>query len=108
MFIIVESPFRGKNRFERKVNLAYAAKCCYHVYEQGHIPFASHLFFPEFLDEDDPKERAAGIEAGYYFWSIADEVWFFVYREWSKGMTMALTKVRAENKPYQILNLPQY
>jgi hypothetical protein len=107
MLIIVESPFRGKDRFERKANLAYTAKCCYYVYEQGHIPFASHLFFPEFLDEDAPKERLAGIEAGYFFWSMADEIWFFTRRGWSRGMDMALEKAKKEGKHFQILEIAQ-
>jgi hypothetical protein len=107
MLIIVESPFRGKDRFERRANLAYAARCCYYVYEQGHVPFASHLFFPEFLDEDDPKERAAGIEGGYYLWSVADQVWFFTSRGWSTGMDRALVKAKIEEKPHRMLDLPQ-
>jgi hypothetical protein len=105
MLIIVESPYRGTNRFERLENAAFCRRCCYHVYKEGHIPFASHLFFPEFLNEDDPVERKAGIEGGYFFWQMAGEVWFFVERGWSPGMRAAHDNALFTGKPIQVIGV---
>ena len=59
-FAYVCSPFRGN--VER--NTALAKQYCRQVYEAGYTPIAPHLYFTQFLDDNYPKERLAGMEMG--------------------------------------------
>ena len=59
-FAYVCSPFRGD--VER--NTERAREYCRQVYEAGYTPIAPHLYFTQFLNDDYPKERAAGMEMG--------------------------------------------
>jgi hypothetical protein len=45
-------------------NIKLAQRICKQVLEDGGIPYAPHLLFPQFLDDADACQRAAGIEAG--------------------------------------------
>jgi len=52
---------------------------------QGHAPFAPHLHYGIFLDEE--TERNIGMECGKAFLLKCDEVWLFTSHGISKGMT---------------------
>jgi len=59
-FAYVCSPFRG----DVEKNTARAREYCRQVYEAGYTPLAPHLYFTQFLNDDYPKERVAGMEMG--------------------------------------------
>ena len=83
--VIVESPYAG----DIEANLAYAREACANCLTRGEIPYASHLFFPQFLDDLQPVEREIGMTAGYAFWKYASKVVFYIDRGWSNGMVRA-------------------
>ena len=66
--VIVESPFAG----DRETNIKYLKRCLIDCLDRGESPYASHLFFPQFLDDDVPEERMMGIEAGLEWGSVAE------------------------------------
>lgn len=45
--------------------------------DNGCIPFAPHLLFPQFLDDNNPKERQLGLFFGNALMSKCAEVWVF-------------------------------
>lgn len=45
--------------------------------DKGYIPIAPHLLFPQFLDDNDPKERQLGLFFGNALMSKCAEVWVF-------------------------------
>lgn len=47
------------------------------AYEEDCIPVAPHLLFPQFLDEDNERERTDGIAMGMALLLDCDEVWAF-------------------------------
>ena len=55
--IYVCSPYRG----DVSVNVAFAKRCCLEVIKAGKVPFAPHLYFTQFLDDDIPEERERGM-----------------------------------------------
>lgn len=59
-FVYVCSPYRG----DVEVNVERAQGYCREVFEAGYIPLAPHLLFPQFLNDDIPDERKAGLEMG--------------------------------------------
>ena len=80
MIIYVCSKLRGMKpysaeQYER--NLHLAAVYCAEVASEGHVPIAPHLYFSEFLDDEVPEDREAGIRMGQEVLKICDEVWVF-------------------------------
>lgn len=78
--IFICSPFRG----DVEGNSAKAAEFCRRAYEEGNLPIAPHLLFPQFLKEDSLKERADGIAMGLELLLGCDEMW--VFGEATEGM----------------------
>ena len=68
--VFICSPFRG----DVTKNGIKAAGYCRKAYEEGYLPFAPHLFFPQFLNEGSLVERADGIAMGMTFLKECDEV----------------------------------
>lgn len=64
MRIVVISPFKPGPIYERHENIARAKAICRAIIFAGHVPFAPHLFFPQFLDDDNREEWKMGIEGG--------------------------------------------
>ena len=89
--VIIESPYAG----DVAANVDYARAACRDSYERGEVPFASHLFYTQFMDDRDPVERMAGIECGYAMWWNATKIVFYIDRGWSAGMQAALRRVKA-------------
>ena len=58
--VVIESPYAG----EVVRNVAFARNVCRYAVERGYAPTASHLLLPQFLNDGNPEERVAGINAG--------------------------------------------
>lgn len=69
--VYVVSPYRG----DTEANTELAKRVCAMALAEGKVPYASHLFFPQFLDDNDPEEREAGMKAGLEMMQLATEVW---------------------------------
>lgn len=61
--VIIESPFKGSTPAEEAENIAYAKEAMRDSLYRGEAPFASHLLYPQMLDDADERERRMGIEA---------------------------------------------
>jgi hypothetical protein len=72
--IFVCSPLRG----DYDINISNAKYYCWEVANSfGHAPFAPHLLYTQFLNDDVESERIMAIEAGIMFLKCCDEVWVF-------------------------------
>lgn len=102
--IIIESPYAG----DVAANTRYARRCVRDSLGRGENPIASHLLYTQtgILRDDDPDERARGIEAGLAWRRGADRTAFYVDRGWSPGMRAALDIVKQEGLPYEVRKLP--
>lgn len=91
--VAIESPYRG----DRARNEAFAEVICRFAWERGFNPFAMHLFFTRFLNDDVPSERAGGIECGLAWTEFAEEVWFCLRPDevMSEGMRLAAERAAA-------------
>lgn len=105
MRTIIESPFAANEKHSVAEHVSYAKACCKDSTMRGEIPFASHLFFTQFLDDKDPEQRKLGITMGFDFWEKADRVVFYVDMGISGGMKDAIAKAILEGKPYEVRNL---
>ena len=69
--IFVCSPYRGDIEKNTK-RAVFAAKV---ICSCGDIPIVPHLYFPRFLNENDPYERIRGIEYGIELMKGCDQLW---------------------------------
>lgn len=58
-------------------NIKNAQKFCKFAVDKGYCPIAPHLFFPQFLNDNDPQERQQGLKLNETFLNIANELWVF-------------------------------
>ena len=70
-------------------NVENARKYCRFVAQQKRIPIASHLIYPQFMNDSDPAERELGTMFGLALLAQCDEVWCFGTTK-SAGMTQEL------------------
>lgn len=67
-------------------NLKLAKDACTFAALRGCDPVAPHLFYPQFLNDNDPTERALGMELGLKAMRSCDELWIISPRI-SSGMS---------------------
>ena len=102
--IFVCSPYRpvSENPKEAEKELAYnkflAESVCKSIVQDGDIPFAPHLFFPQFLDDCCEIQRMEGIMAGLEMLELADSV-IVAGERVSPGMAMEIKRARELKKP---------
>ena len=58
-------------------NVAAAVRYCRYVIDAGYMPLASHLLYPQMLDDGRPEEREMGLAFGLALLALCDEVWIF-------------------------------
>lgn len=56
-------------------NLVTVLTACAFAVAHGKLPMAPHAYFPRFLDDDDPEERAEGTRLGNDWLLDSEEVW---------------------------------
>ncbi len=69
--VYICSPYRG----DIEINIANARRYCRIAYDSGKLPIAPHLYFPQFLDDDNEAERRVGISLGLEALRLCSEIW---------------------------------
>ena len=87
--IFVCSPYSGNIEKNTK-RAAFAAKV---ICSCGDIPIVPHLYFPRFLNENDPYERIRGIECGIELMKCCNLLWL-LGPEISRGMEYELVAAK--------------
>ena len=90
--VYICSPYAG----EVSKNVDNARNYSRFAVEQGYIPVAPHLLFPQFLDDTDPDERELGLFFGNALMSKCSEVWVFG-SNFSSGMQAEIKRARWKN-----------
>lgn len=88
--VYVCSPYAG----DIEGNEKRARRYCRFAVEQGVIPIAAHLFFPQFMSEKSERELA--LFMGLVLLGRCEQIWVFG-RERSPGMTAEITKAKRRN-----------
>lgn len=82
-----------------QVNVYLAVKYCCYAIKEGKIPVASHLLYPQMLDDNDPVQRKLGCQFGLALLKHCSEVWVFnENRELSEGMRAEIKEARLLGK----------
>lgn len=90
--VYICSPYAG----EVEKNVKAAQHYSRFAVEEGYIPIAPHLLFPQFLKDADPKERQLGLFFGNAVMSKCSEVWVFG-SEISSGMQAEIKRAKWKN-----------
>lgn len=78
-------------------NVRSAIRYCRFVISKNKMPVASHLLYPQILNDDAPEEREIGTMFGLALLEICDEVWCFG-SEHSSGMKRELQEAKKLKK----------
>jgi hypothetical protein len=97
--VFISSPFAG----DTKRNVENARRYCAFAVRSGHIPFAPHLFYPQFLSDGDTEERELGIFMGMVFMDGCKEVWVFG-EHISPGMEREIDRAGKHGIPVRYFN----
>ena len=71
--------------------------------EEGFVPVAPHLLYPQFLKEDDESQREAGIRCGLELLSVCAELWVFDYTIESEGMNREISFAEENEIPVKYM-----
>ena len=93
--VYICSPFSG----DVDGNNAAARRYSRFAVDKGYIPIAPHLLFPQFLNDNDLRERQLGLFFGNALMSKCAEVWVFGSTI-SAGMEAEI--IRAKWKDYRL------
>ena len=97
--IYIASPFAG----DPERNTERARGYCRLAVSKGCIPLAPHLFYPQFMDDDDCETRELAIFFALVLLGKCDEIWVFGERR-SEGMEREIAKARKRNMPIRYFN----
>ena len=100
--VIVVSPFHETVERSRRYHTTFAKLLCHRAAKAGVTPFASHLFYPQFLNEDDPADRELGLACEHGWIDKCDELW--IWNAWgiSPGMQAAIDYVLDHDLPVEM------
>jgi len=93
---ILESPFRAKSPALQLRNIDFARNVCRSLVKEGFNPIASHLFYTQFLDDANERERFLGISLGFQ-WGALPGVSHVIFalrpkERMSKGMRLGMAQ----------------
>jgi len=71
-------------------NITKAQRYCRSAVDRGCIPLAPHLLYPQFMDDNDEKQRKLGLCFALALLEKCDELWVFGDRI-SSGMTLEIS-----------------
>ncbi len=94
MIIYVCSPYRG----DVDENTKLARSVCREITLEGHIPIAPHIYFTQFLDDNEETERQLGMENAIKLLDLCDEIWV-VGDKITPGMAAEIQYAKANDIP---------
>lgn len=94
--VIIESPYAG----DVASNTVYARQALRDAVLRGEAPLASHLLYTQqgVLNDDDPDERALGIEAGLAWGSYCEATVVYTDLGITPGMKLGIDRARSEGR----------
>ena len=110
--VYVCSPFRpvstNPKRAEKVLtrNIRRAKFACELLTKLGYLPIAPHLYFPQFLNDNNLEERETGMMLGRELLCGCDELWVFG-QHISEGMEAEIKQAKASDIPVRYCDEPE-
>ena len=103
--VYICSRYRGKDETDVREHIRWAKAFSCFALERHAVPVAPHLFYPQFLDDDDPRQRSYGIMCADRLLMRCDEVWVFNVDGISEGMASEIALADAMGKPVRVFDV---
>ena len=84
--VVIESPFAG----DLDRNVIYAQRALRDSIYRNEAPIASHLLYPQVLNECNEKERTLGINLGFEWWIAKPLIAIYIDYGVTPGMEKAI------------------
>ena len=97
--VYICSPFSGDIENNNKRTRAF----CRFALDNGNIPLAPHLLFPQFMDDTNEQERDLAIFMDIILMGKCQEVWV-LGDVISKGMSIEIEKAKKRRQPVRYFN----
>lgn len=94
--VIVESPYKSNDTDTLRKNIEYAKLCCADCIMRGESPFASHLLFTRFLNEEN--ERETGLAAAQAWYGFAEYCVVYIDNGITEGMQKGIDYMKSIGK----------
>ena len=91
--VYICSPYAG----DVKQNVRRAQAYCRFAVQKNCVPIATHLLFPQFMDDTDPAQRQQALFMSRLLLTKCNEVWVFG-ETISQGMASEIRKAESRNK----------
>jgi hypothetical protein len=78
-------------------NRSDAIRFCRFAIDEGYIPMATHLLYPQILNDADPADRDLGLYFGWVLINKCNEVWVFSDGTISPGMKKEIIRAKSRN-----------
>ena len=92
--VYICSPLSG----DMERNQQNARRYCGHAVDNGYIPLAPHIYFPQFMSDRNPQERNLAMFMDIVLLTKCAELWVFGDHI-SKGMSIEIEKAKRKAKP---------
>lgn len=99
--VIVESPYSG----DVEKNFKYAREAMLDCIRRGESPLASHLLYPQILDDNSPHDRDLGIKLGFAWNLVAHMIVIYTDLGTSIGMMKGIEWAREQGIPVEYRTL---
>lgn len=103
--VIIESPYASNDLQAFDTNCFYAEEAMRDSINRGESPLVGHLHYTVILDDDDPAQRAQGIECALAWMAKADLVAVYQDRGISPGMRVGIAHADWLKKPIEYRSL---
>ena len=91
--VYICSPFSG----DTETNLKNARRYSRFAVDQGYLPIAPHLLFPQFMDDSVQEDRDLALRMNIILLTKCAELWAFGDRI-SKGMSIEIARARRKGQ----------
>ena len=72
--VYICSPYTGDTKKNIEIAIAYSKLAI----RGGYMPIASHLIYPQMLNDEKPEERELGLKFGIEMVEMCDEIWIVI------------------------------
>jgi hypothetical protein len=104
--VAIESPFGSKDPAIVERNKAYAIAAMRDCLARGESPYASHLLLTQVLDDNDPEQRAKGIQAGLDWAEMAELRVIYADLGVTIGMQAGIKQAEEIGQPMKVRTIP--
>ncbi|ANA85617.1 nucleoside deoxyribosyltransferase [Gordonia phage Goib] len=101
--VVIESPFAG----DQERNVRYGRAAMLDSLRRGEAPYASHLIYPQVLDDTNRAERIQGMAAGFAWGVQADLVAVYCDLGVSEGMRHGIEEAEKRGTPVEYRDLKE-